>query len=94
MHLVTTHDRSHLNSSSQVVLMPPHMVKGRVEPVEARRVRVAHRRGASPVDCAVMRKSEAAVASPELSRSWSWRSAPGKARAVDLSCVAEPEHAR
>ena len=26
-------DRYHLNSSSQVVLMPPHMVKGRVEPI-------------------------------------------------------------
>ena len=25
--------RYHLNSSSQVVLMPPHMVKGRVEPI-------------------------------------------------------------
>ena len=32
-HAARTRDRYHLNSSSQVVLMPPHMVKGRVEPI-------------------------------------------------------------
>ena len=30
---IDTAPRYHLNSSSQVVLMPPHMVKGRVQPI-------------------------------------------------------------
>ena len=35
LYFLTIHTapRYHLNSSSQVVLMPPHMVKGRVQPI-------------------------------------------------------------